>query len=116
MVTVPAKRPEQPSREQLRHKATIAGSLAPRGSFGMPSAAQREASSQAWRSASRTTRAGALAFWIALAGGFAAGLIFIVLGMGLAAVVTVVFVVVLLAVGVAAGAVAEVRRARRDGA
>jgi hypothetical protein len=91
----------------------MAGSLAPRGSFGLPSATQRAAGRQARRAASRSSRAFLLLFYVALAGAFAAGLMFIALGMGLAFVVAAAFVVGLLVVGVAAGAVAEARAARR---
>ncbi len=52
-------------------------------------------------------------FWIALAGGFAAGVAFIALGMSFAFVVTAAFVAAVLITGVAAGAVAEIRAARR---
>jgi hypothetical protein len=101
---------DEASRQRLYHLATMAGSLAPKSSYGMPSQARRQASRQAWREASAATKAVALAYWFSCACGVVAMLIFIAVRNGLAVVVSVSFLVIVLTVGVAVQALTAGRR------
>ena len=91
----------------------MAGSLAPKGSFGMPSPAQRHAGRAAWRAASVRTKVGVLGFWIVVGAGFAAGLIFLALGHSVAFVVTLAVMLALVALGAVISGLAAVRHRRR---
>jgi hypothetical protein len=102
-------------RRRLHLMATFGGSLAPRGTYGLPSQEQVEHSRAAREGRSRRARLAWSVYWIALAALFAAGVAGVAAGTSWLFVAAVAAELAVLVAGIAIGARSELRESRRRG-
>lgn len=108
----PKETPEQ-KRRRLHLMATLGGSLAPRGSYGLPSQEQVERSKAERKQWSRRQRLAWRLYWMALAALFAAGITGLAAGIAWLVVAAVAAWFVILIGGTAIGVWSELRGSRR---